>query len=165
MTCYTAKHKVPFEIDEDDWNRIKGYTWRELPCGYIATVVGIKNCGKYRQKTVYLHKMIMDAPSGFQVDHIDGNRKNNNKSNLRICTGHQNVWNRKKQKGSSKYKGVSWHGWNKTWMAGIRHNNKKIFLGYFKIEEEAARAYDEKAVELFGEFARTNVMEGLLNEQ
>ena len=87
----------------------------------------------------------------------DGDGLNNQKANLRICTRSQNKMNGKSYKNSSsKYKGIWWVKKNKKWRVRIRLNNKTIHLGYFKDETEAAKAYDSKAKELFGEFARLN---------
>jgi hypothetical protein len=92
------------------------------------------------------------------VDHVDGNKQNNNASNLRWCTSSQNHMNTKKTKKgkSSKYKGVSYSKSRNKWEACIRINKKTIHLGRFSTEEEAGKAYDEKAKELFGEYAKLN---------
>jgi len=91
------------------------------------------------------------------VDHIDGNTINNMLSNLRWATLHENQGNRSKQENtSSKYKGVYFCKKIKKWKAEIRINGKKKYLGFFKNEEDAGRAYDEKAREHFGEFAKLN---------
>ena len=91
------------------------------------------------------------------VDHIDGDRKNNNLSNLRWATAEENQRNRLKQKNTSSiYKGVTYSKKNKKWEARIRINGKNKFIGYFKNEEDAGRAYDEKALQLFGDYAKLN---------
>ena len=92
------------------------------------------------------------------VDHIDGDPTNNRRSNLRNCTQHQNSMNSRKRKNdaSSKYKGVSWDKGRKKWRAYINLMRKQLFLGRFDNELEAARAYNDKAVELYGEFAHLN---------
>ena len=104
-----------------------------------------------------MHRQIMIAPEGFVVDHIDGNSLNNRKTNLRICTQAQNIHNsRPRRNRSSKYKGVFWDKVNKKWSTNIRKGDKRIYLGGFDDEIEAAIAYDRKAAELFGEFAYLN---------
>lgn len=104
-----------------------------------------------------LHRMIMNAPKGTEVDHKDGNGLNNQRSNLRVCTRSQNSANRPKQKNNkSGYKGVSFCKAYKNWVAYIQINGKGKNLGYFKTAQEAAKRYDLKASELFGEFARLN---------
>jgi hypothetical protein len=111
---------------------------------------------KHGYPRVSLHRLILGAQPGEFVDHIDGDGLNNRKRNLRICTNSENSMNRRPQKGTSIYKGVYWHKDNKKWRARIRLNGKLIFLGYFNNEITAARAYDKKARELFGEFANLN---------
>ena len=100
----------------------------------------------------------MGSPEGLQVDHINGDKLFNLRSNLRICTNQQNNRNTKSRKGSSsKYKGVSWDARNKKWISQICIGNgthKKI--GRFVCEIEAAKAYDELAKKYHGEFAYLN---------
>ena len=107
-----------------------------------------------------MHRVINDTPKILGTDHIDGNPLNNQKSNLRNATKSQNGMNRKSNRNSSsKYKGISWNKQNKKWRGEIQKNKKRYGLGYFKSEIEAARAYNKKALELFGEYARLNKFE------
>jgi hypothetical protein len=93
-----------------------------------------------------------DWPEG-NIDHIDGDKLNNSITNLRIATVRQNGANLLKyHKGTSKYKGVGWHKRDKKWRAYISNQH----IGYFESEEGAARAYDARAVEEYGDFAKTN---------
>jgi len=104
-----------------------------------------------------MHRFILNAPRHKLVDHIDGNGLNNRKANLRLCNHSQNAWNRRPNSGChSKYKGVYWNKDKKKWHATISKSYKRIHLGYFDNEIEAARAYDKKAKEFFGEFAYLN---------
>jgi hypothetical protein len=90
-------------------------------------------------------------------DHKDRNHFNNQKENLRPCGYSQNCANVPKvHKGTSKYKGVSFCSQTKRWRAQIMRYRKQVNIGRFDTEEEAARAYDAKAVEIFGEFAFLN---------
>ena len=93
---------------------------------------------------------------GMVVDHIDGNGLNNRRSSLRICTHRQNMWNSRPRGKGSKYKGVCWDKSRKRWIVVVRRGDLHIHLGRFDDEVEAARAYDRKAFELFGEFAYLN---------
>lgn len=113
--------------------------------------------------TVYMHQEIMrrmlggPIPEGYEVDHIDGNKLNNQRANLRLATRQQNVANRNgRGAATSQYKGVSWDAKNKNWRASIRANYKSENLGRYASEEQAARAYDKAAREHFGEFAWLN---------
>lgn len=106
---------------------------------------------------IILHRLILDAPKGMQVDHINGNRLDNRRENLRICTQAENCKNRKESKNNtSGYKGVSICSQTKKYKAVIQLNRKKIFLGRFKTAKEAAIAYNEAAVKYHGEFANLN---------
>ena len=95
------------------------------------------------------------------VDHIDGNKLNNMATNLRWCTNQENVQNTGKinKQTSSRYKGVSWNIGCKKWIANIAVNGKKEHLGCFDDEEEAARVYNEHAIEYFGKFANINTFD------
>lgn len=93
------------------------------------------------------------------VDHIDGNKQNNDVINLRWCNHSNNGMNRIKQANTtSQYKGVSWHKKAKKWYATIKNNGHSIFLGLFDCEEDAGRAYNNKAIEVCGEFAKINTL-------
>jgi HNH endonuclease len=101
-----------------------------------------------------LHRLIMNPPRTKQIDHIDGDTMNNRRSNLRIATPTQNQQNRQYGYGYSDYKGVNLN--MGLWRAKITVNKKQVHLGYFATEEAAALAYDEAALNYFGEFAKTN---------
>ena len=91
------------------------------------------------------------------IDHIDGNPENNFIWNLRPVTPQQNSCNSRIQSNNtSGYKGVSWNKTAKKWRSSIRHNNKNIHIGYYTDLHEAAEAYNVKAKELHGEYARLN---------
>jgi hypothetical protein len=105
-----------------------------------------------------MHRQILDAAEGKFVDHINHNGLDNRRANLRIVTKEQNNWNKRKYFGnySSRYKGVSRPKNCGKWRAKIFYKGKGIFMGYFDDEESAAKAYDAKARELFGEYAALN---------
>ena len=100
-----------------------------------------------------MHRVIMNTPVGMETDHRDHNGLNNQKYNMRICTIAQNNYNRIPY-GWSKYLGVSHIEGHP--IAQIRKERKLFYLGFFKTEEDAAHAYDKKAIEFFGEFANLN---------
>lgn len=111
-------------------------------------------------KLQLMHRAIMNPPEGMIVDHIDGQRHNNRRANLRVCTWKENVRNGKPSRSStSRFKGVYFATTLGKWVATIRCDGKKIYLGAFADEIEAAKAYDRKARELFGEFAYLNFPE------
>lgn len=151
-------------IDDDDYERISQFKWcasRDSKTFYACRA--IKRGDKWT--TVPMHRIILDAPIGMEVDHIDHNGLNNQKSNLRIVTRGQNQFN-KTPCGKSKYLGVSLYTVKgRTYIkAYITHNRKRMELGHFYTEEAAAAAYNEAAIRLFGEFAHLNVIENLTDE-
>jgi len=108
-----------------------------------------------KKKTVFMHRVVARTPNNMQTDHVDRNPLNNTEKNLRACTVSQNQRNRgKAANNTSGYKGVAAHG--KGWEAKIKVNNKIHHLGTYATVELAARAYDEAAKQLHGEFARLN---------
>lgn len=110
---------------------------------------------------VFLHRLIVDAPKGLFVDHINGNTLDNRRANLRLCTIAENCRNAKLSKlNTSGYKGVQKKG--KRWQASIVSNRCGYYLGMFDTPELAALAYNKKAKELHGDFAYQNQVDTLL---
>jgi hypothetical protein len=142
-------------IDPEDLPIILGRNWRLVRSKYQQGLIGYPKGGPKGQDE-YLHRLIMNTPKGLDTDHIDGNHLDNRKSNLRVCTKAQNQHNRHRAHGLSKFKGVSWHTKTKKWQARVALNGKRIHIGVFDSEIEAAKAYDQKARELYGDFARPN---------
>lgn len=140
-------------VDDDDFEYLKNHSWHCCNNGYACRSAKIN--GKYT--TIKMHRVITNAPEWLEVDHINHNRLDNRKGNLRVCTRSQNNMNRKRYSGSSSiYKGVSFCRRSLKWAAYIALHGKQQTLGRFDTEEEAALAYNQKAVELFGEFAHLN---------
>lgn len=140
-------------VDSDDYDYLNNWKWSYVAAGYAIRGQQRNNKIKY----YLMHRVILKAKDNQEVDHINGNRLDNRKENLRFVSRQQNQWNRTKSLNkSSKYKGVNFHKKSNKWMARIRLNNKEIYLGIFKQEKDAARAYNKKAIELFGEYAKLN---------
>lgn len=141
-------------IDDEDYEIVSKHNWRAYKDKntYYA-ITRYEHTPPYSQ--ISLHRFIMNDPEGMVVDHIDGNGLNNKKENLRIVTRQQNNSHRLNMmsNNTSGYRGVYWkkHPHNR-WLSCIRFNSKLIHLGYFDTKEEAARAFNEKARELFGEY-------------
>ena len=157
----SPKHGT-FEVlyDAEDEDKINKHTWyikKEYKSSNIYSAAAYFLGG-----TLRMHRLIMNTPKGMHTDHINGNPLDNRKENLRICTPAQNSRNRRKNKNNkSGFKGVkrccgSWYEGTIKWMASINFEGKRMHLGVYDIPEEAARAYDAKAIELHGEFAQTN---------
>lgn len=107
---------------------------------------------------IKLHREVVGAIKGEEVDHINHNRLDNRRENLRICSKTQNMHNIPNGRGKSSYKGVSMDSRVKfkKWRATIVVNKKQIGLGYYLTELEAALAYNKAALQYFGEYACIN---------
>lgn len=139
-------------IDNEDYDLIAHHKWT-VRYGWGNTPYAI---GRINGKYIPMHRLLMNPPKEMLVDHKNHNTLDNRRKNLRICTRSQNMWNRKKSCGTSKYKGVHWCSYKNRWRADIYIYNKCIKLGRFDSEDDAAKAYNKKAKELFGEFACLN---------
>lgn len=106
-------------------------------------------------KTIYMHRVILEAPEDLVVDHINGNKLDNRKSNLRLCTRADNTRYTSSRGGYSKYVGVSYDKSRHKWKATVCHNYKKIQVR-FDTELEAAHYRDKLVKQLRGEFAKLN---------
>jgi len=109
---------------------------------------------------VIMHRLIVGAPQGLVVDHIDGNGLNNRRENLGICTNAQNLMNRKNQRNNrSGFKGVSWHKAQGKFRAFIYLKGRHISLGSFSKAKEAAQAYNQASLKYHGKFGRLNKLD------
>jgi hypothetical protein len=138
-------------VDDEDYEYLNQWKWRDSH-GYAAR----SQWSPFR-KSITMHALIMNTPPGMVTDHINGNKLDNRRENLRVCSRSENNKNRSKNShSSSRYKGVCWIKRIKKWRAQIKHNNRTIHIGLYDKDDDAARAYDKSAKELFGIFARTN---------
>jgi hypothetical protein len=136
-------------VDDEDYDELNKYKWSQAVDGYIVRT-------EYGQ-TVRMHNEVLKLRNGSGLDHIDRNRANNQKSNLRIVDHSTNCQN-KVTKNNFGFKGVSFK--YKKFRAVISRHGKQYHLGYFETPEEAARVYDRKALELYGPAALTNAKLG-----
>ncbi len=145
-------------IDAEDSEKVLAYKWHVLINKKNPVTTSIYVIGRIKGRTVYLHRFIMDAPKNLQVDHINHNGLDNRRANLRLATPSQNQYNRIHTNTKTGFRGVKLCRTSKTapFYAGIRSENRYYNLGSFKTREEAAIAYDRKAIELHGEFAVLN---------
>lgn len=118
----------------------------------------------FQKQTILMHRLLTVTPKGMEVDHRNHNGLDNQEHNLRICTTTQNQANRiaRRNPTRSGLKGVYWDARVKKWVAATTRNYKWVFIGSFEDKFDAARAYDSKAIEMFGDFALTNAAMGRL---
>lgn len=144
-------------VDAEDLELLAPYRWYALPgkhTTYAYTIVGKR---PEKRTAIYMHRLVMGASCGTQVDHIDGNGLNDCKSNLRTVNQTQNNMNQSACRvGSSRFKGVRWHKRGHKWAAQIKLPDKAVHLGLFTDELDAARAYNAAAIEHFGAYCKLN---------
>jgi len=146
MEIKTTKGEIII-VDKDDFEKLSKYRWYINKAGYAA------NDSKPRK---VMHRFILSNPKE-HVDHINRNKLDNRKCNLRLCNQSQNTANTKLNKNSkSGYKGVSWSKKYKIWTVYLTKDYKHIYGGGFKSPIKAAKRYNELASQLFGEFANLN---------
>jgi len=140
-------------VDDDDYDKFNpNFSWWLFPGRGTDYAITIKS-----GKSLFLHRAIMNAPKGLQVDHINGNGLDNRKENLRLCTATQNKRNVKNNKrNKSGYRGVSLDARSGKYKAQISTGEKILSLGSFDDPVDAAKAYDNAALKYHGEFASLN---------
>jgi hypothetical protein len=154
-------------VDDCDYERLVRYKWHvgnTTGGNWYAFRSGIYKDGI--QRHIAMGREILNAKETEQVDYRTGNTLDNTRGNIRLCDNMQKKQNSKKhatycgRQTSSKFKGVCWHKGDRIrkgrWQASITVEKKRVCLGSFQDEKLAATAYDEAAMENFGEFARTN---------
>ena len=145
IRCINPNTDKSFIVDKSDADQVLKSLWQVSSDGYVGRAEG------------RLHRLLLNVPRDLQVDHINGDRSDNRRLNLRICTREQNSRNRKIPSNNiSGYKGVYFRSDKKQWMACIRADGIKYHLGYFETREDAALAYNDAAVKYHSEFARLN---------
>lgn len=144
-------------IDIGDIGKVSPFYWRRLRRnnsdrpGYAVAKTYVNG----QRILIYMHRLLIDAPKGMEVDHIDGDGLNNTRENLRLATRQQNLANtRISRTNKSGYKGVSWDSVRNKWTAHIEINGRSINLGRFSEIQDAVAAYQSSAKNLFGQFAR-----------
>lgn len=136
-------------IDDSDEQDLSQFRWH---CSQDKTVFRFVNRPCESIVKEYLHRRIVSPAQGLSVDHIDGDRFNNRRSNLRACLIHHNNWNKgKSPRNTSGYKGVYWS--RGLWQAEIRANGRKYYLGRYSTPETAHKAYRDACLRLHGEYA------------
>lgn len=137
-------------VDDEDFEWLNQWKWTyDGNNGYAKRNI--------KDKKLYMHRLILNTPKGKVSDHKNGNKLDNRKINLRICTYSQNGMNKMIQSNnSSGYRGVKWHKQVRLWEARIKKNGEQIFLGLYNNNIEAGIVYNWAALKYFGEFAKFN---------
>lgn len=144
-------------IDAADVPLVEGKNWRALearrPDGSLRTVYAVRSGG------VYMHRVLMSAPDGMDVDHKDGDglncRKRGSVGNLRLASRSQNLRNSRCHfDNASSAKGVCWHGASRKWMARIRADDRDNYIGIFRCKAAAQIAYAKESQRLHDAFGR-----------
>lgn len=131
-------------VDDEDFEVLSKYSWHLTRAGYARNGSGIG-----------MHKIILNPAKGLVSDHINGDRLDNRRANLRICTPKQNRQNKGMYKNNkSGYRGVCWDKYANLWRVDFSLNGKHITVGYFKNPEDGHKAYKKRSIKEYGEFRR-----------
>ncbi len=146
------------QVDDTDYEWLSRWSWYAHKNGRnFYAICNVKRAEGITSQ--YMHRLILNVPEGVETDHRDCNGLNNQRANLRLCTHQENLRNQKPGgRGFSPFKGVTWSKEAGKWQARIKVNNVARHLGFFKKDSEAAKAYNKVATELFGEFAKLNII-------
>jgi hypothetical protein len=152
-------------VDDEDYELVSRYTWQAVSNGadYYAVCTIYEDDGT--QWPLRMHRLIMNAPDDMEVDHVNNNTLDYQRSNMRLATRSQNNANRTmpQGEGGSGYRGV-YRTTSGRWRAQIKSGGTIHQLGSYDTPEEAARAWDEAALQMHGSFARLNFPENMQEE-
>lgn len=154
--CIEMKNDKKALISPEDYDFLSGSTWHVSNSGYACRE--ITDGSKQMMHRVVAERSHGEIPEGMQVDHINKDRLDNRRENLRFATNSQNQANGTSRVTKSGFRGVRASESGMRWKAVITLNQEAQHLGYFDTPEEAALAYNDKAQELFGEFATLNIV-------
>lgn len=144
-------------VDDDDFEFLSQWKWFAFKASGSKRLFYAIRTDYSNKKILYAHKLLLGAKPGMVIDHINGNSLDNRRANLRHCSIKENVRNQAPRVGfTSKYKGVAWRADRSKWTAYICPDRKKLNLGVFRSEHNAAYAYDKAALKHFGQYARIN---------
>lgn len=143
-TIYTRKMR-PILVDDEDYSSLIKHIWCLTSKGYAITLIN--------KRQIQMSRIITKAHMNLYVDHANHNTTDNRKENLRVCTQSQNMRNANiKRNNTSGVSGVYFNKQSRKWMARIKVNYKYIYLGIYKIKQDAINARKEAEVKYFGEF-------------
>lgn len=149
-TVYIKTSKGNILCDLKDWDKLKGYYWYIASDGYPSAFIN--------GKSTKLHVFLLDCPPGYERDHIDGNKADNRRKNLRIVPAYANRFNKGlSRRNKSGHTGVFWYEKYKKYQVYIQANKKQIFLGYYEDYDEAVKVREKAEEVYFGNYRRKNL--------
>lgn len=138
-------------VDDSDFAELSKFKW------YFRNGYAVRTMQKGgKKKTVRMHRIIVKTPIGMDTDHINRDKLDNRRNNLRICSRAENVANSFRSDNTSGFRGIWFNKRLKKWQAGLNKSGKHIYVGIFKNINEAVSAYNKVAVKYFGEFIKPN---------
>lgn len=145
-------------VDDEDYEMLSKFKWTLHKRGDHCYAIRMGRKENGQRLMIKMHRQVLGLTDPkILVDHRDNNGLNNQKANIRACSPAENSRNRGLTKSNPrKLKGITFHKGANKFMAQIEFERKSIFIGYFNTDMEAAKAYDKKAIELHGDFARLN---------
>ena len=152
MKTIKLNHNKITLVDDADFVRFGKTHWYLSAGEYAYRMVRYGKRKLNKRKLIWLHREVNNTPEKYLTDHINGNRLDNRSSNLRTVTKQQNSWHQTRLNANNKsgFRGVYWDKKRIKWRATINLNNKQIFIGRYVDKREAVKAYNSKAIELFG---------------
>lgn len=147
-----------FLFDINDYELIKNYSWRIGYAGYVVTTLNDDHT------VLRMHRLILNTDDEDQlIDHINHDKADNRRSNLRIVTNSQNQMNSRNRQNTSGHKGISWHIRKRKWIAYIGYNNRIVYLGIFDDINDAISARKNAEQKYFGEYAYNEDQDTAIN--
>lgn len=160
MAIIKTKKGIELIVDDDRFEELSRYTWHFNHKGYAYTSISDKDYykehKKVKNKNIMMHRLINETPKGMYTDHINGNKHDNRKCNLRTVTAAENNYNKHHSTGKSKYRGVTFDKRAGKWLASVYKGGKQFHGGYYVNEVDAAKGRDKLALKLHGEHASLN---------
>lgn len=145
-------------VDDEDYEYLNQWKWCAQFNNFVCYAVRMENGTDCKRIKILMHRVVFNAQQGQKIDHENRNGLDNRKKNLRISSSSQNAYNAKKHVDAvtSIYKGVYFVTGRNKWRADIVYDKKRLFLGYFNSEIDAAKAYNEASIKHHGDFSRIN---------
>lgn len=150
MICYTDKHRIPFQIDEDDYEAVSRYYWYVDHYGYPGTSIG--KWPDPRRRVISLHVFLLGMRDGLEIDHINRDKLDNRRANLRFVTRRVNSRNvGPRATNTSGVVGVHWDRHNQKWRVQIRVGHATHSFGRFPTIDAAIEARRKAEDRFWGE--------------